>query len=108
MDAEPVAIPESTSVERALDEYFLRYRWPWFPVVDAGDRFRGLLVREVADAVPEPSRAHADGRRGLRGSTPAARCGSATTPRSSRCSATRPCAASAASPRSTPTAGCAA
>ena len=57
MDAEPVAIPESASVERAIDEYFLRYRWPWFPVVDAGDRFRGLLVREVADAVPEPSRA---------------------------------------------------
>ena len=57
MDAEPVAIPESASVERAIDEYFLRYRWPWFPVVDAGDRFRGLLVREAADAVPEPSRA---------------------------------------------------
>ena len=57
MDAEPVAIPEETSVERALDEYFLRYRWPWFPVVDAGDRFQGLLVREVADGVPEPSRA---------------------------------------------------
>jgi Zn-dependent protease len=57
MDAEPVAIPESASVERAIDEYFLRYRWPWFPVVDAADRFRGLLVREAADAVPEPSRA---------------------------------------------------
>ena len=40
MDAEPVAIPEDASVERALDEYFLRYRWPWFPVVDAADRFR--------------------------------------------------------------------
>ena len=57
MDAEPVAIPVETSVERALDEYFLRYRWPWFPVVDAADHFRGLLVREVADGVPEPSRA---------------------------------------------------
>jgi Zn-dependent protease len=57
MDADPVAIPEETSVERALDEYFLRYRWPWFPVVDAGDRFRGLIVREVADGVPELSRA---------------------------------------------------
>jgi Zn-dependent protease len=56
MDAEPVAIPEATSVERALDEYFLRYRWPWFPVVDTADRFRGLLVREVADGVPELSR----------------------------------------------------
>jgi Zn-dependent protease len=56
MDAEPVAIPEDVSVERALDEYFLRYRWPWFPVVDAGEHFRGLLVREAADAVPEPVR----------------------------------------------------
>ena len=57
MDPEPVSIPESASVEQALDEYFLRYRWPWFPVVDAADRFRGLIVREVADAVPELSRA---------------------------------------------------
>jgi CBS domain-containing protein len=57
MDSEPVAILESASVESALDEYFLRYRWPWFPVVDAAHHFRGLLVREVADGVPEPSRA---------------------------------------------------
>jgi Zn-dependent protease len=56
MDREPVSISEDTSIERAIDEYFLRYRWPWFPVVDAGDRFRGLLVREAADGVPEPSR----------------------------------------------------
>ncbi|MGH2952957.1 MAG: site-2 protease family protein [Solirubrobacterales bacterium] len=55
MDAEPVAIPEDASVERALDEFFLRYRWPWFPVVDATDRFRGLLERDAADAVPQPS-----------------------------------------------------
>jgi Zn-dependent protease len=57
MDTEPVSISEDTSIERALDEYFLRYRWPWFPVVDAGHHFRGLLVREAADGVPEPSRA---------------------------------------------------
>ena len=57
MDADPVSISEDTSIERALDEYFLRYRWPWFPVVDAADHFRGLLVREVADNVPETSRA---------------------------------------------------
>jgi Zn-dependent protease len=56
MDSEPVAIPEDASVERALDEYFLRYRWPWFPVVDSADRFQGLLVREVADSAPETSR----------------------------------------------------
>jgi Zn-dependent protease len=56
MDAEPVAIPEDTSVERALDEFFLRYRWPWFPVVDAAQRFLGLLQRGAADAVPEGRR----------------------------------------------------
>ena len=56
MDTEPVTIPAELSVERALDEYFLRYRWPWFPVVDAAQRFRGLLERDAADDVPEVSR----------------------------------------------------
>ena len=57
MDREPVAIPDELSVEQALDEYFLRYRWPWFPVVDAAHRFLGLVVRDKADEVPEISRA---------------------------------------------------
>jgi Zn-dependent protease len=56
MDAEPVAIPEDASVERALDEFFLRYRWPWFPVVDPAQHFLGLIERGAADAVPEVSR----------------------------------------------------
>jgi Zn-dependent protease len=56
MDREPVAIPGELSIERALDEYFLRYQWPWFPVVDAAHRFLGLLVRDKADEVPEVSR----------------------------------------------------
>jgi Zn-dependent protease len=56
MDREPVAIPDELSVEQALDEYFLRYRWPWFPVVDAAHRFLGLVVRDKADEVPEISR----------------------------------------------------
>ena len=56
MDREPVAIPEDTSVEQALDEFFLRYRWPWFPVVDTAHRFLGLLQRGAADAVPEGRR----------------------------------------------------
>jgi Zn-dependent protease/CBS domain-containing protein len=59
MDREPVTIPGELSVERALDEYFLRYRWPWFPVVDAAHRFLGLLVRDRADEVPEVARATA-------------------------------------------------
>jgi Zn-dependent protease len=56
MDREPVAIPGELSVEQALDEYFLRYRWPWFPVVDAAHRFLGLVARDKADEVPEISR----------------------------------------------------
>jgi Zn-dependent protease len=56
MDRQPVAIPGDISVEQALDQYFLRYRWPWFPVVDAAHRFLGLLQRETADDVPEVSR----------------------------------------------------
>jgi Zn-dependent protease len=57
MDREPVTIPADLSVEQALDEYFLRYRWPWFPVVDAGRRFLGLIERDRADEVPEIERA---------------------------------------------------
>ena len=56
MDREPVAIPESASVERAVDEYFLRYRWPWFPVVDASSRFVGLLDSATLDAVSPDER----------------------------------------------------
>jgi Zn-dependent protease len=57
MDREPVTILGDLSIEQALDEYFLRYRWPWFPVVDAAHRFLGLLNRDAADDVPEVSRA---------------------------------------------------
>jgi len=56
MDSEPVSIPDDTSVEIALDEYFLRYQWPWFPVVDAGSRYLGVVKRGAADSVPELSR----------------------------------------------------
>ncbi|HUC08295.1 MAG TPA: CBS domain-containing protein, partial [Solirubrobacterales bacterium] len=57
MDRQPVTISDELSVEQALDEYFLRYRWPWFPVVDAAHHFLGLVVRDKADEVPETSRA---------------------------------------------------
>ncbi len=56
MDSEPVSMPSDISIEKALDEYFLRYRWQWFPVVDAAQRFRGLMIRDRADQVPEMSR----------------------------------------------------
>ena len=45
MDAQPVSMPASTPLTQAQDEYFLRYRWDWFPVVDERGRFLGV-VRE--------------------------------------------------------------
>ncbi|HUO74420.1 MAG TPA: site-2 protease family protein [Solirubrobacteraceae bacterium] len=46
MDRHPVTIPGSTPVTRALDEYFLRYGWSWFPVVDDAGRFMGVSRQE--------------------------------------------------------------
>ncbi len=50
MDAQPVAIPGDSSVAEALQEYFWRYRWAWFPVVDADWRFIGIAREEPAQA----------------------------------------------------------
>jgi CBS domain-containing protein len=57
MDAEPVTVPGDLSVGQTLDEYFLRYRWPWFPVVDKHGYFIGLVDRERAEQVAEQNRA---------------------------------------------------
>lgn len=52
MDSHPVALPAAAPVAQALEEYFLRYRWEWFPVVDDDGRLVGVVRRERAqDAV---------------------------------------------------------
>jgi Zn-dependent protease len=56
MDRDPVAIPEGASIEQALDEYFLRYRSPWFPVVDGTQHVIGLIDQPTADNVPAVER----------------------------------------------------
>jgi Zn-dependent protease len=56
MDAEPVAIPADLSLDRAYEEYFLRYRWAWFPVIDADGRFVGLVTESSITALPEAVR----------------------------------------------------
>ena len=56
MDAEPVAIPGELPLDRAVDEFFLRYGYPWFPVVDASGRLTGLVTREAVESVPEAAR----------------------------------------------------
>jgi Zn-dependent protease len=50
MDTHPVAIPADTPVTQALDEYFLRYRWSWFPVVDGTGHLLGISRQEAAQA----------------------------------------------------------
>jgi Zn-dependent protease len=51
MDDSPVAIPGDTTLDRALDDYFVRYRWSWFPVVDDRGAFLGLVVRDRIEQV---------------------------------------------------------
>ena len=57
MDAEPVAIPQDLTLDRAESEFFLRYGWPWFPVVDPDWRLVGVVSREAVASVPEHERA---------------------------------------------------
>lgn len=56
MDREPVVVPGSASVERALNEFFWRYHWPWFPVTNDESKFLGLVEQKQVDDVPEAER----------------------------------------------------
>jgi Zn-dependent protease len=56
MDSEPVAIPERLPLDRAEGEFFLRYGWPWFPVVDDAGRLVGVVSREAVSSVPDAAR----------------------------------------------------
>lgn len=49
MDREPVTIPAETPLLQAQDEFFHRYRWPWFAVVDDDGHYLGLLRAERVD-----------------------------------------------------------
>jgi len=52
MDAEPVAIDAGTRLDHAEDQFFLRYGWPWFPVVDQPGHVLGVLTQSKVDQVP--------------------------------------------------------
>jgi Zn-dependent protease len=56
MDAEPVAIAAATKLDRAEDEFFLRYGYPWFPVIDQPGHVLGVLTKSKVDQVPETLR----------------------------------------------------
>jgi Zn-dependent protease len=56
MDADPVAIAAATKLDRAEDEFFLRYGYPWFPVIDQPGHVLGVLTKNKVDQVPESLR----------------------------------------------------
>jgi Zn-dependent protease len=75
MDAEPVAIPTDWTLADAEQQFFLRYGWAWFPVIDASGRLVGVVSREAVQSVPAEERtirrvssvmARDDGSSGLR------------------------------------------
>jgi len=53
MDRQPVAVPGETPVGQALEEYFLRYGWEWFPVVDRDGHFLGIARQERVQAAQD-------------------------------------------------------
>jgi Zn-dependent protease/CBS domain-containing protein len=56
MDREPVTIPAGLSLLDAQEQFFLRYRWPWFAVVDPTRRFLGVVREQRVDAEIEAGR----------------------------------------------------
>jgi Zn-dependent protease len=50
MDREPITVPAATTLLEAHEDYFGRYQWPWFAVVDPSRHFLGLITRQRIDA----------------------------------------------------------
>ncbi len=50
MDPAPVTIPADTGLLDAQEHFFLRYRWPWFAVVDPARHFLGVVRSDRVDA----------------------------------------------------------
>jgi Zn-dependent protease len=50
MDREPVTIPAGATLLDAHEQFFTRYRWPWFAVVDPTRHFLGVVRGSRVDA----------------------------------------------------------
>ncbi len=46
MDREPVTMPAELTLLDAREQFFQRYRWPWFAVVDAARHFLGVVRQQ--------------------------------------------------------------
>jgi Zn-dependent protease len=49
MDREPVTIPAGLNLLDAQEQFFLRYRWSWFAVVDPARHFLGVVRDQRVD-----------------------------------------------------------
>jgi Zn-dependent protease len=49
MDREPVTIPDTLNLLDAQEQFFLRYRWPWFAVVDPARHYLGVVRGQRID-----------------------------------------------------------
>ena len=49
MDMTPVAIPATVTASEAKVEFFSRFPWPWFAVVDELGRLEGIVRAEQVD-----------------------------------------------------------
>jgi Zn-dependent protease len=50
MDREPVTMPAAVTLLDAQEQFFLRYRWPWFAVVDPAGHFLGVVRQQRVDS----------------------------------------------------------
>jgi len=50
MDREPVTIDAGLTLLDANERYFLRYRWPWFAVVDPARHFLGVVRQQRVES----------------------------------------------------------
>jgi Zn-dependent protease len=50
MDREPVTIPADATILEAHEQFFLRYRWPWFAVVDPARHFLGVVRQQRVES----------------------------------------------------------
>jgi Zn-dependent protease len=50
MDREPVTIDADVTLLDAQEQFFLRYRWPWFAVVDPARHFLGVVRQQRVDS----------------------------------------------------------
>ena len=56
MDREPVTIPADATLLDAQEQWFMRYHWPWFAVVDPARHFLGVVRQQRVEAEIEAGR----------------------------------------------------